>query len=136
MSMSSYACILNNWRLFFFWKELWGLARWASKLCCGNCFGQNPYIKLSKVCVCMRVYMYVCVCVYACGRVYVCIYLVMEGLKFYIRRTSSWGIKEGALPNCLTYLTRVNTRFCQKYFLDFDDLFFCSTHENDSKNRG
>ena len=33
----------------------------------------------------MRVYMYVCVCVYACGHVYVCIYLVMEGLKFYIR---------------------------------------------------
>ena len=34
-----------------------------------------------SVCVCMRVYMYVCVCVYACGRVYMCIYLVMVNRK-------------------------------------------------------
>ena len=51
-----------------------------------HCFGPNTYIKLTKVCVCMRVYMYVCVCVYACGRVYVCIYLVIECRvrRFYI----------------------------------------------------
>ena len=47
-------------------------------------FWAKPIYKVNKsvcVCVCMRVYMYVCVCVYACGRVYMCIYLVMVNRK-------------------------------------------------------